>query len=121
MCSFVIALPDFKFDLQAKHVKLSEHVPSLDYTLEVNVMGLRNLESFGLMPIRKPYINLRVKSLLPPDKADGVNNVKTDPNANGPNANINNTLSFNVTLPTEEHFCPSLSCDVYDYVYLGFN
>ena len=84
-------------------------------------MGLRELESFGLMPIRKPYINLRAKSLLPPDKRDSVNNVQTDPSASGPNPNINNTLAFNVTLPDEQLLCPSLSCDVYDYIYLGMS
>lgn len=84
-------------------------------------MGLRELESFGLMPIRKPYINLRAKSLLPPDKHDSINNVQTDPSASGPNPNINNTLAFNVTLPDDNLLCPSLSCDVYDYIYLGMS
>ena len=120
LCSFVIAQPDFSFDIPAKHLKLQDHVQTREYTLEVNVMGLRELESFGLMPIRKPYINLRAKSLLPPDKSDAINNIKTDPMENGPNPNINNTLSFNVSLPIESLFCPSLSCDVYDYIFLGW-
>jgi len=89
--------------------------------LEINVLGLRQLESFGLMPIKKPYIKFRVKSLLPPAKAHAVTNVQTDPNANGPNPNINTMLNFLVNLPREELYCPSLECDVFDFVYRGFS
>ena len=37
--------------------------------MDINVLGLRQLESFGLMPIKKPFVKFRVKSLLPPEKA----------------------------------------------------
>ena len=73
------------------------------------------------MPIKKPYIKFRVKSMLPPEKAQAITNVQTDPNANGPNPNINTSLHFNVQLPVKEIYCPSLSCDVYDYVFLGMS
>ena len=73
------------------------------------------------MPIKKPFIKFRVKSLLPPEKAQAVTNVCTDPNACGPNPNINTMLTFNIQLPVEELYCPSLACDVYDYVYMGFS
>ena len=102
-------------------MKLSTYVPTKEYDLEVNVLGLRQLESFGLMPIKKPFIKFRVKSLLPPEKAQAVTNVATDPNACGPNPNINTMLTFNVQLPIEELYCPSLSCDCFDYVFMGFS
>ena len=98
-----------------------ESVPTKEYSLEINVLGLRALESFGLMPIKKPFIRFRVKSLLPPDKAQAVTNVSTDPNSPGPNPNINTMLTFNVGLPVEELYCPSLACDAYDYVYRGMS
>lgn len=50
-------------------MRLSEYVPVKDYNLEINILGLRNLESFGLMPIKKPVVKFRIKSLLPPEKA----------------------------------------------------
>ena len=121
LCSFVVAPDDFQFALPVKHVKLSDHVPTKDYTLEINVMGLRQLESFGLMPIRKAFVRFRVKSLLPPEKAQAITNVQTDPNASGPNPNINTTLTFNVPLPVDELYCPSLACDAYDHVFLGLS
>ncbi len=96
-------------------------MPTKEYDLELNVLGLRQLESFGLMPIKKPFIRFRIKSLLPPDKAQAVTNVSTDPNACGPNPNINTMLTFNVQLPIEELYCPSLACDCYDYVFMGFS
>jgi len=71
-------------------------VPVKEYDLDINVLGLRQLESFGLMPIKKPFVKFNVKSLLPPEKAQAVTNVSTDPNAPGANPNINTMLTFNV-------------------------
>jgi hypothetical protein len=121
LCSFVIAADDYDFETPAKYLKLSEYIPMKDYTLDINILGLRELESFGLMPIKKPFIKLRIKSLLPPEKAQAVTNVNTDPNANGPNPNINTTLTFSLQLPTEDLYCPSLGCDIYDYVFMGMS
>lgn len=73
------------------------------------------------MPIKKPFINFRVKSLLPPEKAEAVTNVKTDPNASGANPNINTMISMSVMLPRAKLYCPRLSCDAYDYVFKGLS
>ena len=121
MCSFVVARDDFDFQTPAKYLRLSDYVPTKEYDLDINVLGLRQLESFGLMPIKKPFVKFSVKSLLPPEKAQAVTNVSTDPNAPGANPNINTMLTFNVQLPTEELYCPSLACDVYDYVFMGMS
>lgn len=100
---------------------LDKNIDKQDYQLEINVLGLRQLESFGLMPIKKPFIKFRIKSLLPPAKAQAITNVQTDPNANGPNPNINTMLNFFVKLPKDNLYCPSLECDVYDFVYIGLS
>ena len=101
LCSFVIARDDFEFSTDARYLKLSDYVPTKEYNLEINVLGLRELESFGLMPIKKPVVKFRIKSLLPPEKAQAQTNRTTDPKANGPNPNINTMLTFNVELPVE--------------------
>jgi len=116
-----VARDDFDFTTPAKYLRLSDYVPTQEYDLAINVLGLRQLESFGLMPIKKPFIKFAVKSLLPPEKAQAVTKVNIDPNACGPNPNINTMLTFNVQLPIEELYCPSLACDCYDYVYMGFS
>ena len=77
-------------------MKLEDYVPTKEYDLDINILGLRQLESFGMMPIKKPFIKFRVKSMLPPEKAQAVENVSTDPNACGANPNINTLLTFNV-------------------------
>ena len=46
--------------------------------------------------------------------------MKTEANVSGPNPNINATLTFTLNLPVEDIYCPSLSCDVYDYIYRGW-
>ena len=71
------------------------------------------------MPIKEPFIRFHVKSVLPPEKAQAVTNISTDPNANGPNPNINTTISFSVPLPVDPLFCPSLSAEVFDFVFSG--
>jgi len=121
LCSFVVARDDFDFQTPAKYLSLSDYVPTKEYDMDINVLGLRQLESFGLMPIKKPFVTFRDKSLLPPEKAQAVTNVSTDPNACGPNPNINTMLTFNVQLPIEELYCPSLACDCFDYVFMGLS
>ena len=121
LCSFIVARDDFDFETPAKYLNLSDYVPTKEYDMDINVLGLRQLESFGLMPIKKPFVKFRVKSLLPPEKAQAVTNVATDPNACGPNPNINTMLTFNVQLPIEELYCPSLACDCFDYVFMGMS
>jgi hypothetical protein len=71
------------------------------------------------MPVKKPFIKFNLRSLLPPDKAQAVTNIKTQPSAPGPNPNINTLINFALDLPVNPLFCPKLSCDVYDYVYKG--
>jgi hypothetical protein len=121
LCSFAVVRDDFDFTTPSKYLNLSEYIPTKEYTMEINVLGLRQLESFGLMPIKKPFIKFRIKSLLPPEKAQAVTDIKTDPNAPGADPNINTTLTFSIQLPTEDLYCPSLSCDIFDYVFSGLS
>ena len=37
-----------------------------DFRVELNVLGLRNLESSGLLPVKKAYIDFLLKSMVPP-------------------------------------------------------
>ena len=72
------------------------------------MLGLRNLESFGLMPVKKPFVKFNLRSLLPPEKAHAVTNIKTQPSATGPNPNINTVINFAIDLPVKRLFCPRL-------------
>jgi hypothetical protein len=73
------------------------------------------------MPIKKPFIKFNLRSLLPPEKAQAVTNIQTQPNQSGCNPNINTMLSFAMELPCDPLFCPKLQCDVFDFVYKGLS
>jgi hypothetical protein len=102
-------------------LNLNELIPKREYNIDLNILGLRTLASFGLMPVKKPFIKFDIRSLMPPEKALAVTNVFTDPKDTGSNPNINTTIKLVVELPKEDIYCPSLSCTVYDYLFKGLS
>lgn len=119
LVSFTVVQDDYSFKVPINYLQLTDEIEYRDFNCEINVLGLRNLESFGLMPVKKPFIKFNLRSLLPPEKAQAVTNVKTQPNAPGSSPNINTMISFSIDLPVNPLFCPKLQCDVFDYVYKG--
>lgn len=101
--------------------KMHEMVEKLPFEVFINCLGLRELESIGLIPIQKAFISFMVKSLTDPKVSGQLQNIKTQPGPAGPNPNINSVVKFNIPLPVDELYCPSLSCTVYDQVFLGFS
>jgi len=101
--------------------KMHEMVDKLPFDVFINCLGLRELESIGLIPIQKAFVSFMVKSLTDPKVSGQLQNVKTQPGPAGPNPNINSVVKFNIPLPVKELYCPSLSCTVYDQVFLGFS
>jgi len=53
------------------------------YNIIINVLGLRNLLSTGLLPVKKAYVKFSVKSLLPSEQAKAVNDIYTIPDEGG--------------------------------------
>jgi len=61
------------------------------YFINMKILGLRNLESLGLLPIKRPFVKFDInslkrseeKSLLPEKKT-----LRTEPLETGPNPNI---------------------------------
>ena len=78
---------------------------------------MRDLISTGLLPIKKAFVKFNVKSLLPPDAAKAVENIRTHPKDGGPNPNIRTTLQFEIKIPSDTTFCPRMTCEVYDQLY----
>ena len=120
LVSFSLVEDDYAYKVPITYLRLTEEIEYKEFSVEINVLGLRNLESFGLMPVKKPFIKFNLRSLLPPEKAQAVTNIKTNPSATGSNPNINTMINFTIDLPINPLFCPKLACDVYDYVYKGF-
>ena len=82
-------------------------------------MGLRELQSAGILPVKKAFIVFNLKSLVPPDDGAALENLRTQPGAAGSNPTINTLIKFNIGLPKDPLFCPRLQCTVYDYIFKG--
>lgn len=100
---------------------MDDMVDKLDFDVFINCLGLRSLESMGIIPIQKAFVSFMVKSLTDPKKSGSMKNLATTPLNSGSNPNINTVIKFNIKLPTDELYCPSLSCTVYDQVFLGLS
>jgi len=87
----------------------------------MNILGLRGLESPGILPVKKGFITFNLKGLVPPSIGSSLENIRTAPKAPGPNPTLNTHISFKVPLPTETLYCPRLSCSVYDCIFKGFS
>lgn len=92
-----------------------------EYRVELNVLGLRNLISPGLLPVKKAYIDFLLKSMVPPMAATALQSVQTLPGPSGPDPTINSVISFSVPMPKDYLFAPKMSCRVYDKVFKGFS
>jgi hypothetical protein len=108
LCSFALVEDDFNFRTPLNYMKLEDEIEYKEQEVEINILGLRGLQSFGLMPVKKPFIKFNIRSLLPPEKAKAVTNIKTTPGDKGPNPNINTVISFLMKLPADKIFCPVL-------------
>ena len=117
LISFSIVISDYQYALEPEKVLLKPETE--DFLIEINVLGLRDVESCSLMPVKKPFVKFNLKSLLPPSMGGAVTNIKTQPSDSGPNPNINTTIKFSLQLPTDELFCPTLSCEVFDFIFQG--
>ena len=87
----------------------------------MNVLGMRGLQSTGLLPVKKAFVNFNLKGLVPPKIGTNLKNLKTDPKAPGANPTINTMMQFFVPLPIKPLYCPRLSCQVYDQIFAGFS
>lgn len=122
LVSFAVASFDYTFKAKLpKQVDLAAEVERKEYVLDINILGLRNLQSAGILPVKKAFIVFNLKSLVPPDDGRAIENVKTAPSAAGPNPTLNTLIKFRVPLPVDKLFQPRLLCSVHDYIFKGFN
>ena len=116
----MIVPSDQIFATKLERIDLYQRIKPIDFQISMNVFGLRDLQSFGLLPVRKPFIKFNIKSLVPPEKAQAVTNLKTQ-TGQGADPNFNCILNFSVALPDKVVFSPVLKCEVFDHIFLGLN
>lgn len=120
LVSFCVVDDDFNFKTPLKYMNLTETVAFDDYHIEINILGLRNLQSVGILPVKKAFIIFNLKSLVPPNCSQAIENIKTQPGPPGPDPTINTCIKFNIPLPGDALFCPKLQCSVYDNIFKSF-
>lgn len=70
-----------------------------EYNIEINVLGLRSLESSGILPVKKAYIKFGLKTLVPPISGAIVDDLSTVPGPFGSDPTLNTVVSFKMILP----------------------
>ena len=92
-----------------------------EFGVALNILGLRGLQSPGLLPVRKAFLQFNLKSMVPPALGTDLSNIRTEPKMAGSDPTLNTLIEFNAPLPVEELYCPRLSCAVYDNIAMGLN
>ena len=120
LVSFSVSEIDYNYIMPAPSVDLRGRVEFKEMDVNMLILGLRGLQSPGILPVKKAFVQFNIKSLVPPNSS-AVQNIKTQPSASGANPTLNTTMMFSIPLPTDPLYCPKLSCAVYDYIFKGFN
>lgn len=60
---------------------------------------MRSLQSPGILPVKKAFLDFNLRSLVPPSMGTDLQNLKTEPKAPGSDPTINTLMSFKVNLP----------------------
>lgn len=120
MVSFAVAPSDYSFCYSAKELNLAKYVNTRDFTVNMLILGLRELASPGILPVKKAFIKFNITSLVPPN-GPSVKNIQTQPGKPGPNPTLNTTMKFSIPLPTDPLYCPRLSCSVYDQIFKNWS
>lgn len=66
---FVVVEYDYAFKQSPQHVNLHEMVDTSEYNFSILVLGLRNLQSPGILPVKKAFINFKCSGIVPPGTA----------------------------------------------------
>lgn len=93
MVSFSVTTLDFNYPIPAERLRLGDYIRFRDMNVNMLILGLRNLQSSGILPVKKAFITFNVKSLVPPDGL-AVKNIQTIPKSPGPNPTLNSTMKF---------------------------
>lgn len=120
LVSFAVSAIDYNYMHPVRSVDLASRVEFQEMDISMLILGLRQLQSPGILPVKKAFIQFNLKSLVPPNSS-AIQNIQTTPGASGPNPTINTTMKVTIPLPTDPLYCPKLSSTVYDYIFRGWN
>lgn len=101
------------------HLFLENTVKYFEFEVSMNILGLRGLESPGLLPIKKAFLQFNLKSMVPPALGGSLENIKTEPKMAGSDPTLNTLIEFNAPLPKDTLFCPRMAVTVFDSIAMG--
>lgn len=82
---------------------LSINVKKNKHYLKIKVLGLRNLESMGVIPVCRPFLRINLNSLKGIEQAKagaGLADIVTEPREPGNNPNIGTILKYSIPMLT---------------------
>ena len=120
MCSFDICEADTEFDIPVKSYHLEHFVKKNQIVFEIQVLGLRGLQSVGILPVKKATMQFGFQQLLPAGTEVIAPNVHTDPGPAGANPTMNTLITTKMPLPEDRLLCPSMQVHVNDNILTGF-
>lgn len=56
LVAFSVVEHDYNFKLKAENLDLNSRVRKLEHNLNILILGLRNLQSPGILPVKKAFI-----------------------------------------------------------------
>lgn len=121
LLSFAIVTDDYPFRKTLERLRLEREVEMKEMNIQMQILGLRGLQSAGVLPVKKAFIQFNLKSMVPPALGTNLENIKTEPKMPGPDPTLNTLIEINAPLPRDKLFCPRLSCSVFDNIVLGFH
>lgn len=119
--SVTISLPEGQY-FRSHVSKMKEDLEK--HLVKIRILGLRNLQSSGLIPITKPYIKINTTSLIlraGSNETVPYSVLETIPKQGGSDPNIGEIMNMDVDLPVEDSLKPSISCEVLDQALFGTN
>ena len=65
LCSFSIVEDDYVMK-KAHEVDLAAQVEMREFQVSMNILGMRGLQSPGILPVKKAFVKFNLKGLVPP-------------------------------------------------------
>lgn len=92
-----------------------------EFGVSMNILGLRGLQSPGILPVKKAFLQFNLKSMVPPALGTSLENIRTEPRMAGSDPTLNTLIEFKAPLPVDVLFCPRMACSVFDNIAMGYS
>ena len=110
------------FFQQVERMKLMKKITNLHmekskHHIKIGILGLRNLQSSGFLPVKRVKVKINtssLKSIRKMREGAAFTDLVAVAKSKGSNPTIGSVLNMTVELPTDIANMPSLSCQVID-------